>query len=46
MGNLESSLCRDLQIHDVHKSEYNKFWEIVAAKIYEKMIRDMQQRQG
>ena len=42
MGNLESSLFRDLQIHDVHKSEYNKFWDIAAAKIYEKTAQDDQ----
>ena len=35
MGNLDSSLCRDLQIYNACKSKYDKFWEIAAAKIEE-----------
>ena len=35
MGNLDSSLCRDLQIYNARKSKYDKFWEIAAAKIEE-----------
>ena len=36
MGNLNSSLCRDLQIYHARKSKLDEFWEIAAAKI-EKM---------
>ena len=34
-GNLNSSLCRDLQIYNAPKSKYDKFWEIAVAKIKE-----------
>ena len=40
MGNLDSSLCRDLQIYNAHKSKYDKFWEIAAAKIEEMAAAD------
>ena len=35
MGNLDSSLCRDLGIYNARKSKSDKFWEIAAAKIEE-----------
>ena len=35
MRNLDSSLCRDLQIYNARKSKYDTFWEIAAAKIKE-----------
>ena len=35
MGNLGSSLCRDVRIYNARKSKYDKFWEIAAAKIEE-----------
>ena len=30
MGNLNSSLCRDLQINHARKSKYDEFWEIAC----------------
>ena len=33
MGNLDSSLCRDLRIYNARQSKYDKFWKIAAAKI-------------
>ena len=35
MGNLDSSLCRDLRIYNARKSKCDTFWEIAAAKIEE-----------
>ena len=35
MGNLDSSLSRDLGIYNARKSKSDKFWEIAAAKIEE-----------
>ena len=35
MGNLDSSLCRDLRICNGRKSKYDTFWEIAAEKIEE-----------
>ena len=35
MGNLDSSLCRDLPIYYAPKSKYDTFWEIAASKIKE-----------
>ena len=35
IGNLDSSLCRDLRIYNACKSKYVQFWEIAAAKIEE-----------
>ena len=35
IGNLDSSLCRDLRIYNARKAKSDKFWEIAAAKIEE-----------
>ena len=32
MGNLDSSLCRDLRICNARKSKYDKFWKIAMQK--------------
>ena len=40
MGNLDSSICRSLRIYNARKSKYDKFWEILAAKIEEMTAAD------
>ena len=48
MGNLDSSLCTDLQIYHSCKSKFHTFWKIAAAKIEEMTVADdwrMQQHQ-